>query len=243
MIRYKPTDTHFGWITFASVICFLVVCVFSLGAVGVVGDQAKKQIVSENLAISISVAAGIIGVILGIGAVSLARAIVLTTSEIRIPQFIGTRRIGIAEIAGIGLVRRIARRNYGTIDAWELSVWTSDGHKTVAQRGFSYISEEYPKGFMTSKRTEPGAALIRLPENEILRLVSSPAAQVARQVYRGVLQLQGASGELARRHLQKHVKLQKSHDSGILGYWSPDGEIGMIGYHAGDDEVVRLKTE
>ena len=140
-------------------------------------------------------------------------------------------------------MRRIVRLNVTTFDAWELNIWTNDGQKLIGLKGFSYLPREYPDGYMVSKPRDPKDSLERVNEDEIHRLTSSHAADVARSIYMNVLRLQGNSGALARSQLQKTVRLQKSFGGGVLGYWSPNGEIAMIGYHAGDDEVVRLEAK
>lgn len=57
-------------------------------------------------------------------------------------------------------------------------------------------------------------------------LASSRAGRVARQLYDGVLAIQGPLGNLSRLQMQRHPEVSASDAPETTAYWSPDGEMG-----------------
>ena len=57
-------------------------------------------------------------------------------------------------------------------------------------------------------------------------LASSRAGRVARQLYDGVLAIQGPLGNLSRLQMQRHPEMIASDAPETTAYWSPDGEMG-----------------
>ena len=137
----------------------------------------------------------------------LLRTVSLSSSSIHIPRFIGTRRVALQNIAGIGLLYRVSMSGY----CWLGFVWDSDGRR--------FVLPSISVG--TGRIAENGQY------NDLLR---HKAAKEVREIYLRVLNKQGPHGALATRALQKHdrrVHIRKT-DTRCVAFWSPDGEMGYF---------------
>jgi hypothetical protein len=173
-----------------------------------------------------------IGLILGsielsLGAVTveaLSPLIMLRADEIRIWHGFRFTNIGMNEIAGIGM---LYAHTAGYGGNWRLTIWRDDG--SMERTEFTFLLGRSP-------RLAPGkgrwnwarqANYDPVASSEIPALSASRPAAVGRDLSERVLAAQGAGGQLATRHLEKHQHpVRLAQYTQVVAFWSPDGQSG-----------------
>lgn len=150
----------------------------------------------------------LLGLLILLFGIFILRTVSLSPSSINIPRFIGTRRVEIRNIAGVGLLYRVTMSGY----CWIGYVWCADGRRSVLPSisvGTGRIGED----------------------GNYSDLLRKKAAQQVRDIYLRVLKMQGPGGQLATRAFQKHDTREhmRKGDTRCIAYWSPDGEMGRFG--------------
>jgi len=162
----------------------------------------------------------------------------ITSTSVQIPRALRPIHIPLAEIGGVGLVFHRTVPPVRMPSGWYLTVWRADGSSErtgMADLPIKFATE--PGGSATAWRMSPDFDAVLSTDFD--RLVATPAAIAALDIYRRVLDVQGPAGPLASLALQKHVPRERWSNSPATAYWSPDGETGYAAGNASGEHIGR----
>jgi len=159
---------------------------------------------------------------------SFLRCVTLTDTELRVPRYHKTLVMPTVEMAGVGLLYHKEKYGRRAPSGWFVYAWRVDDSKEKLAPLF------YNPGKLVEVGDETGRAsrFVKKGSGDEIRstnpalLASSRAGRVARQLYDGVLAIQGPLGNLSRLQMQRHPEVIASDAPETTAYWSPDGEMG-----------------
>lgn len=157
---------------------------------------------------------GVVALGCSLALLPLTRSVSLTNSVLRIPAVIGTQRIAVSDIAGIGMLYG------GLLDmrGWQGYVWDVHGKRYVLRS----VSTR-------ARRFVPYDAM------NYAAVSHTKAGQCMKNMYARVASLQGPHGALATMELQKldNRRRVRRSDRGnsVVAFWSPNGSMGPFERH------------
>jgi len=164
--------------------------------------------------------------------IGLLRPIVMTRTELKIPEALRTTIIPLATIAGVGLSYQWSPGAFKDLQGWFLEVWDTKGARKVIRR-FVVLRWRAPNPqpggkprlFVSSRGPLPVSLPIPF-EDDPVGLAETRPARVATQVSTWIMAQQGPNGPLASLGLQKKSRYEATAARQTLGWWSPDGTMG-----------------
>jgi hypothetical protein len=156
------------------------------------------------------------------------RPVVMDDEALRLPKTFGTRRIPLANIAGIGLLYQRTPQSRRP-EGWFLEAWTKDG-KRIQVGGFLVLTLRQPAS-PNGKRpviTTGRDPTLPLPHEDVDDLARTRPGRIATEMYEWVLARQGPAGSLATEALQKSATYEPSAPTQVWAWWSPDGTMERL---------------
>jgi hypothetical protein len=163
-----------------------------------------------------------------------ARRITLDPSILRVPVRFGRKKIPVGDVAGVGLLyAQCTQSSLGLrFSGWYVAFWRSDGTQIVCTTALVDLDRtrrrSLPRHPLRFKpRTLDVNTVAQLVSDvDPLRVASTRAAMIVRDISARVLALQGPDGPLAAMQLQRTVTWAMSDPTPLIAYWSPDGQLG-----------------
>lgn len=161
------------------------------------------------------------------------RPAVLDNIALRLPGGFGTKRVLVGDIAGVGLLYRVPSGGRFPM-GWYTQVWDKNGHLYALDKSVvtSTRAERRTQGPLTRQKGRfvwERDWSLPLPHEDAEELASTRPGRAAKEIYDRVLELQGPTGPLALRELQKLTKAPAADYLGsVKAWWSPDGTMGRV---------------
>ncbi|NNN20974.1 MAG: hypothetical protein HKL80_03110 [Acidimicrobiales bacterium] len=157
------------------------------------------------------------------------RPIVLSKEALKIPRFISSYEIPTDEIAGVGLLFQDVDMSRAP-SGWYIYIWDSAGKKKMLDK-LVETTILVPKPANGKRR--PLISINRdptlpLPHEDLDYLTNSRTGKVAKAIYDFTLMVQGPTGPLATKALQKSTKNDRFSSTKFWAWWSPDGTMERI---------------
>src|SRR5271167_1216225 len=147
-------------------------------------------------------------IVLGVGAglTPAWRRITFNDRALRIPRILGSVKIPVEEVAGIGLIYCYWPwgTGYNKASSWDLFVWRTNG-SYVSDFAVSWVNLERQAGNRWKPRQLNDEVVASMIERvDARRIADSKPARIAADIYGRIIAAQGPTGPLATRQLQKH---------------------------------------
>lgn len=172
---------------------------------------------------------------------SALRSVVLTSNTLSVPVSgsLKSKEFRLEEISGLGLVYRInsvanrgGSRAGNDVPGWRLEVWGSDTEHVRTDNLAAWCSFRLPMTDADSPSFLLRAGKVRFSDDPAVLGATRVGGDV-RRIYERVLSVQGSSGPLSDRALQKRLTFNRTDVFEAVAWWSPDGEMKIL--HATPD--------
>lgn len=159
------------------------------------------------------------------------RPVILTDRALLVPKAFGRTVVPLHRLSGVGLLFQEMPGRPGP-PGWQLHVW--DGDKKIEVVSIAVLSgrridAQGRKHLFTWKRD----LSLPLPHEDLDVLAASRQGQIARRIYDAALAVQGPSGPLATRAMQKSVEPRPDMRTVYYAWWSPDETMGRTATRRG----------